>query len=89
MPRITFKQKPHETGFPRACQWHIRLDKRNVGYVSKGRVGGWGWCVPADRSIGVEWRNSWAEGVTYDNPDDAKRDCRAYIEACIAALEEK
>lgn len=72
--RVAARTSPHETDIARVSQgprgFVIRADARVMGHVSHGNRGGWHWYTFA--SAGVAWRNSRAEGLTYETREAAR-----------------
>ncbi|MGL5219583.1 MAG: hypothetical protein ACRC8G_08915 [Plesiomonas shigelloides] len=89
--KLRWKLDDKETGLrgvcagPRGSKYHDGNDY--YASVSCMRNGKWVWSAQANNALGIEWRNSAAEGIYFDSAADAKCEAKKHIDAAIARLE--
>ena len=93
--RVTVRKEPSETGLARVAQtprgFIISVDGKKIarvgfaygfGRLSSGS-GDWHW-YGGDEALGIERRNSAADGVHFDTKEAARDACVAYVKDCLA-----
>ena len=48
------------------------------------RNGQWMWSAPSCDELGIEWKNSAADGIYFEDEKSAKADAKKYVDSCIA-----
>ena len=66
---------------PRGSTYHDGADY--YASTSCTRDGKWMWSSPSNAEFGIEWRNSAAEGVYFDDEKQAKIEAKKYVDECI------
>lgn len=89
--QLRWRREPRETGLAGVCQgergWELRYGGEDVATVSRHghdrwNPTGWHWWARND-GLGVVWRNTSAEKLTYKTPEEAKVACRSYVESVL------
>ena len=66
---------------PRGSKYHD--GDEYYASVSCSRDGRWFWSAPSNKNLGIEWRNSAAEGIYFETCKDAKIDAKKYIDGFL------
>lgn len=90
--KLTWRKQPNNTGLARITQgprgYGLWLEGRQVASVSHYPIGhreykGYYWSAPSNEPLGIKHRNT-ASTKVYDDIEEAKRECRAYIVSCLS-----
>lgn len=91
--KLRWKKDDPVTGLARVCagprgsKYHDGVDY--YAYVSCGRNAKWFWSSPNCVEFGIEWKNSAADGIYFEDEKSAKVDAKKYVDSCIAKHLEK
>ena len=85
--KLRWKKDEPVTGLDRVCagprgsKYHDGVDY--YASVSCARSGKWFWSSPSHDGLGIEWKNSAADGIYFDDEKSAKADAKKYVDSCI------
>lgn len=88
--RVTFRREGRLSGLAGVSQgvrgFDINVDGKQIGTVSAVDKNNfhntrWYWYVGTEADLGISWRNTHAENMTFGSADEAKDDVKIWLEA--------
>lgn len=67
---------------PRGSKYHDGVDY--YASTSCCTNGMWMWSAPSRDELGIEWKNSAADGIYFSDEKSAKYEAKRYVDSCIA-----
>lgn len=82
-PRLTWRLAPRERGVEQRSRFlrHGDLKLAWVRFYEPYRR--WFWAVPSNETLGIQHRNSFADGILYLSMDDACIAAKEYVVKCM------